>query len=254
MIKISVVSYTNSIPFIYGLDKLKNEFSIDISLDYPSICADKLINNQVDIGLVPVAIIPELKNAQIISDFCIGADGAVSSVLLVSNSPINNINTIYLDYQSKTSINLCRILANEFWNISPKFIHANENYLDELNSNEAAVVIGDRAFEAARKFKHVVDLSLEWKKHTGLPFVFACWVTTNKNLSEFFLNAFNEKMAFGVENREKAISIVSKSSDKDFLINYVNRFISYNLDENKRKALETFWHLMSKYQHSSILS
>jgi chorismate dehydratase len=253
MIKISVVSYTNSIPFIYGLDKLKKEFSIDISLDYPSLCADKLMNNQVDIGLVPVAIIPELKNARIISDYCIGADGAVSSVLLVSNSPVDRIKNIYLDYQSKTSISLCRILASEFWNIKPKYLQAGEHYIQELKSNEAAVVIGDRAFEAARKFKHVVDLSLEWKKYTGLPFVFACWVTTNNDLSKEFLKSFNDNMAFGIENREKAISIVSKSSDKDFLTNYVNRFISYNLDENKQKALETFWHLMSKYQHNSIL-
>jgi len=253
MIKISVVSYTNSIPFIYGLDKLKKEFPIDISLDYPSLCAEKLKNNQVDIGLIPVAIIPELNDAQIISDYCIGADGAVSSVLLVSNSTIHEIDSIYLDYQSKTSINLCRVLAGEFWHVNPKFVNAGENYLKELKDNDAAVVIGDRAFEATRNFKHVVDLSLEWKKYTNLPFVFACWVTTNKNLSYEFLKAFNDNMMFGVENREKAISIVSKSSDKDFLTNYVNRFISYNLDENKQKALETFWHLMSKYQHNSIL-
>ena len=36
--------------------------SIDLQLNYPSLCAEKLLNNEVDIALVPVAIIPQLKN------------------------------------------------------------------------------------------------------------------------------------------------------------------------------------------------
>ena len=80
MYKISVVSYLNSKVFIKGLELSKSDF--DFVLDIPSECARKLRENKVDIGLVPIATIPEIPNANIISDFCISADGAVHSVFL----------------------------------------------------------------------------------------------------------------------------------------------------------------------------
>jgi chorismate dehydratase len=70
--KVSAVSYLNTIPFIYGLKQSKLMDTIDLHLDYPAICADKLINGEVDIALVPVVVIPQLENAYIISDYCFG--------------------------------------------------------------------------------------------------------------------------------------------------------------------------------------
>ena len=58
MIRISAVSYLNTIPFIYGLKQSELIDNIDLRLDYPSVCADKLINNEVDLALVPVVVIP----------------------------------------------------------------------------------------------------------------------------------------------------------------------------------------------------
>ena len=96
MLKISAVSYLNTIPFIHGLKQSELIHNIDLQLDYPSICADKLINGEVDLALVPVAIIPTLKEAHIISDYCIGADGAVDTVCLYSDVPITEIEIIGL--------------------------------------------------------------------------------------------------------------------------------------------------------------
>ena len=71
MINISAVSYLNTTPFIYGLKISKSLYSkINIHLDYPSICADKLINGIVDIGLVPIVSINSLPSADIISNIC----------------------------------------------------------------------------------------------------------------------------------------------------------------------------------------
>ncbi|MBK8584164.1 MAG: hypothetical protein IPN88_01490 [Bacteroidetes bacterium] len=91
MLKISVVSYLNSKPFIYGFNKTNFNSKAAIELDIPSVCADKLLTGKVDIGLVPVAILPKLKDYFIISDYCIGANGPVDSVLLLSNVPLNEI-------------------------------------------------------------------------------------------------------------------------------------------------------------------
>ena len=62
-IKISAVSYTNTIPFIYGLKRSPEVLDlIELSLDVPAVCAIKLIENQVDIGLVPVASLLDIQS------------------------------------------------------------------------------------------------------------------------------------------------------------------------------------------------
>src|SRR5690606_16832675 len=97
-IKISAVSYTNTAPFMYGVHKSASLLNqVELSLDIPSLCAQKLIDNQVDIGLVPVAALLDIPNYEIISDYCIGSIGAVNSVYIFSKIPIDQIDTIRLD-------------------------------------------------------------------------------------------------------------------------------------------------------------
>ena len=83
---------------------------IDLVIDYPANVAKLLVENKIDIGLIPVAAIPLLREHYIISDYCIGCDGEVASVCLFSQVPINEIETILLDYQSKTSVALLQLL------------------------------------------------------------------------------------------------------------------------------------------------
>jgi len=120
-IKISAVSYTNTLPFIYGIENSKIINHIELSKDIPSVCAQKLLENKVDLGLIPVVILPKLNHYEIISDYCIGASGPVKSVILASFKPLNEIKTIFLDYHSRSSVMLTRILANKFWKINVKW-------------------------------------------------------------------------------------------------------------------------------------
>jgi chorismate dehydratase len=116
-LKVSAVSYTNSKPFVFGLLHSDILDKIELSLDIPSVCALKLIENQVDIGLVPVAALLQIPNYHIISDYCIGANGAVDSVFIFSNKPISEIKTLKLDSQSRTSNNLARVLIKITGNV-----------------------------------------------------------------------------------------------------------------------------------------
>src|SRR5436190_18837386 len=95
---------------------------IDLLIDYPANIASLLIKDQIDIGLVPIAVIPSLKEHHIISDYGIGCDGEVASVCLFSEVPLPEIETILLDYQSRTSSALLKILLEEHWKISPKTV------------------------------------------------------------------------------------------------------------------------------------
>ena len=240
MLKISAVSYLNTIPFIHGLKQSELIKTIDLQLDYPSICADKLINGTVDLALVPVAVIPKLKEAYIISDYCIGANGAVDTVCLYSDVPIEEIESIALDYQSRTSVALLKILLKEYWQLNPELKKANVGFEENIKGNHAALVIGDRAFALNTKHAYIYDLSAIWKEMTGLPFVFAAWVANTK-LPKDFIVSFNKALEKGLSNIDKALALEGDSypnckNPED----YLNNKISYNLDVEKQKGMELF--------------
>ena len=165
-IRVSAVSYLNSIPFVYGLENSSIMSQIELSLDIPSECANKLSNFKVDLALVPVAIIPQLKFSEIISPYCIGANGPVETVCLFSQVPLDEIEEIQLDFHSKTSAQLVQLLSKKYWNINPIFKHAKKGFENDLTNRIAGLIIGDRAYQYRKKFKYVYDLSEEWKKYT----------------------------------------------------------------------------------------
>ena len=240
MYKVSAVSYLNTLPFIYGLKTSELINSINLQLDYPAICADKLINSEVDIALVPVTVLPKLKHYNIISNYCIGADGAVDTVCLYSNVPISEIKEIALDYQSRTSVALLKVLLKEYWDLNTELIKAEVGFEDTINGENAALVIGDRAFDLNHKYKYVYDLSALWKEMTGLPFVFACWVAI-KDLPNQFLSDFNAALQNGLNNIDKAILMAvdnypSRVSPEE----YLNNKISYNFNKEKQKGMNLF--------------
>lgn len=243
-IKVSVVSYANSYPFIFGLMNHAVIEQIDLQLDTPSDCANKLLAGEVDLGLVPVAIIPQLTESHIISDCCIGADGAVATVCLFSEVPLSEIDEVILDYQSRTSVQLVQLLAEKHWKITPKWKQADDNFIQDIKGRTAGVVIGDRAFPLRDKFPIIKDLAEEWKNLTGLPFVFACWVS-NRPLDAEFVSGFQEALNFGLSNKKEAIGLFA-NENHETLLWYVEKSISYKLDDKKRQAMKLFHHWLSK--------
>lgn len=210
---------------------------IDLLFDYPANIAARLLNKQIDIGLVPVSVIPLLPEKYIISDYCIGSDGEVASVCLFSDTPLAQIETILLDYQSNTSVALLKLLLKEHWNISPVLVAATEDYEKDINGTTAGLVIGDRAFQQRLRSKYIYDLGLAWKEMTGLPFVFAAWVS-NIALTENFKTAFNRANAFGLDNLNEVIGTVH--SEVFNLDDYYRKNVSYKFDALKEEGLQLF--------------
>ena len=210
---------------------------IELMIDYPSNIASKLINGQIDIGLVPVVTALSLKEHTIISDYCIGCNGAVASVCLFSDVPLNEIRTILLDYQSKTSVALLKILISEHWKISPILIEGTENYQTQITGTTAGLVIGDRAFEQRLKSKYVYDLGLAWKEMTEMPFVFATWIS-NRALSPAFITAFNNANECGLKHLDE---VVAQNPNSVFdLKAYYTRFIQFSFNEKMQMAKDLF--------------
>lgn len=239
--KVSIVSYLNTTPFIYGFKRSPEmENMMDLSLDIPSECARKLKEQEVDIGLIPVAAIPKVQNAEIISDYGIAADGKVHSVLLCSEVPVEQIETIVLDYQSRTSVALCQMLCADHWKIKVKFVNAHVGYETKIKGSKAAVIIGDRTFNLPENINHTYDLSDAWKEWTGLAFVFAAWVA-NKPIEDSFKLHFNAALKKGLNQMEEAIASNQNTTiSKARLRSYLKDDIHFHLNESKLEGMKLF--------------
>ena len=235
-INVGIVNYLNVQPLLYGLQKMPaNEMNLQHF--YPAQVAEKLLDGSIDIGLVPVAIIPQLPFAKIIGNHCIASNNNVASVCLFSKVPLHEISTVLLDFQSRTSVQLVQILFKHFWKKEVQFIPANEHFINEIKDTTAAVIIGDRALQNLQNFPFIYDLAEAWKSFTGLPFVFAAWVS-NKAIESNFIIKFEIANALGLN---KINEIVAKISFPFYdLHKYYTENISYTFDYKKLKGLERF--------------
>lgn len=238
MYEVSAVSYLNTLPFLNGIRNSPISNKIKLIIDNPSRCAENLINNKSDIGLIPTVLLNQLNGYKIITDFCIGADGAVESVCVFSNNKIKEVDKIYVDNHSNTSVSLLKIILREYWEIKPKLISKDLLFSSSINDN-TIMAIGDKAFKFKNKYKYCYDLSLIWKMMTGLPFVFAVWVARN-NISVPFINDFSSSLKKGVSNI-KYIHFFQEQHECPDPKKYLLSNISYHFNEQKRKSINLFF-------------
>jgi len=236
-IRVGAVSYLNTKPLLYGLKRSGLIDRIDLVEEYPARIATMLLNDEIDVGLVPVAIIPQLQDPHIITDYCIGTDGEVASVAIFSEVPMEHVDKVLLDYQSRTSVALAKLLLKEYWKKDVVLEDAGEDFRSFITGTTAGIVIGDRALEQRKYAAYTYDLGTAWKAHTGLPFVFAAWVA-NKQLGEDFEDAFNRANGYGVSHIAEVVA--ENPYDNYNLTKYYTQNISYTLDDWKKEGLALF--------------
>lgn len=236
-IRVGAVSYLNTRPLLFGLKQSGLLEQIELVEDYPARIAEMLLKNEIDVGLVPVVIIPKLKESHIVTDYCIGADNDVASVAIFSEVEMGSIEKVLMDYQSRTSVRLARLLLQEYWKKDVVFEDGGKDFRDSIHGSTAGVVIGDRALEQRKISPYIFDLGAAWKAHTGLPFVFAAWVA-NKKLDEGFVAAFNAANAYGLDHLEEVVA--EHPFGAYDLMTYYTRNISYRLTPQKREGLNLF--------------
>jgi chorismate dehydratase len=244
-IRLSAVSYLNTKPFLYGIFKHKISLDLDIQLDIPSVCASKLEAGKADIALVPVAILPHLSQPTIVTDYCIATPGKVRTVCLFGETPLEEWENLYLDFHSRSSVQLSKILLKEYWQHSPNLLQAEEGFIDEIKGKTGGLVIGDRTFPLHERFPYIYDLGEAWLSHTGLPFVFAAWVT-NQSLPNEFIAELNEALGMGLASIPQLVALMPDEYASFNLTNYFTENIDYQWDEAKRKALNLFCEQLKK--------
>nr|MBS0038429.1 menaquinone biosynthesis protein [Saprospiraceae bacterium] len=237
-IKLAAVEYLNTIPFIKSIERSSLFESVEFILDYPSRCAEHFRDRHVDLALVPVGALHEFSNYQIVTDYCIGCNGKVATVLLVSENPIQDLNTVFLDYQSRTSVRLIQILMRDYWRKNISFSRAEKGYEKEIKGGVGGLIIGDRAFNASGEFPFVYDLGECWKKLTGLPFVFAVWVC-HAGLNSEVPFKLNEAFQLGLSDLDKMNIRFGGLGAKE-IERYFSENIDYLFDEKKKLAMKKF--------------
>jgi chorismate dehydratase len=241
-IRIGAVSYLNTKPLLFGLEQGQLNDEVELLLDYPSNLVRHLKTNQIDIGLIPVGALPSLGEYQIVSDYCIGTESEVASVAVFSEVPMDEIDTVLLDYQSRTSVMLCRILFEKHWKKKVQFIDTqDESYINKISGNVAGLVIGDRALKIRDVFKFKYDLGLGWKEMTGLPFVFAVWVAVNQP-AQAISHAMLDFCAMGLNNLDKVI-LANPYPHYDLDI-YYRQNIAYRLSPEMKRSIDLYLSLL----------
>ena len=242
-IKVAAVSYLNTKPLLYGIEHSDVINDIEIVVDYPSLLARQLQDGTIDMALLPVAAIPGITGAHIVSDYGIATDGNVVSVAIFSQVPMEEIKTIYLDYQSRTSVRLAQLLLQHYWKKEVVFKPAPENFIEYINGENAGVIIGDRALKQLHNFHYIYDLSAAWKDYTGLDFIFAAWVA-NKPLPADFITRFNAANAAGLAHLD---TVIAENPFPYYdLYTYYTDNIKYILDEHKKKGLAKFLEMIQQ--------
>lgn len=239
--RLSIVNYTNTIPFIKALDKYNGKLSLEIIPAIPSECVRLFKENNSDVSLLPVAALSQLIDYKLITDYGIGCDGAVRTVKLLSNKPVEEISKLFLDHHSRTSAQLIQILLRDYWKSSPEIV-SNYNLRDQSDANAAILAIGDKVITLESQYNYQYDLGEIWKKHTGLPFVFAVWVAKTKiaDQVETELQSCFDDLETNLESIKKEIT-----PSLPWTVDYFTKQIKYKLTEEHKKGMQLFLELIA---------
>jgi cyclic dehypoxanthinyl futalosine synthase len=241
-LRVAAVSYLNARPLCDGLE---DHPRIALDLDVPAEIARRIAEDEADVALMPVAAAATLGELRIARGMAIGARGAVRSVIIVSDRPVDELTELSLDLSSRTSVVLARLLLRARRSgKEPRLVGGTpEQAVAAVRGTHGALVIGDPALAVSGRFPHVFDLGEAWLEHTGLPFVFAAWCGRAGALQEDDEQILRDAKDRGMAHRDVFADAHAKSSGlpAPFLRAYVRDAIRYDLGDEERAGLERFF-------------
>lgn len=222
----------------------------DVHYTLPSRCAEELREGNADIGIIPVFAYASIPDLVIIPDVAIATKGVVRSILLISRVPVEQIRSVALDTSSRTSVALTRVLFGKFWGTQPTFLSHDPDVEQMLARCDAALVIGDPALRANTAGYYVYDLATEWKKFTGMPFVFAVWAIRMGSLkgnveATEVVEIFQRSRDHGLQPEHVDVLAREWSPKVGITVQEVRQYLTqnihYHLDAENLKGLALFF-------------
>jgi len=167
MYRFAVLPYCNAAPLVYYISDFCS--SIKLFEKYPREMYDELKSNRVDAALIPIVDFLTNENLRMIPGLGICADGPVESVLLRSQKPLDEVRSIRLFPESRTSNSLIQVLLFQYFGANHDI-----RFTTDDSETDATIMIGDKAL-CEDQTDYTYDLSDMWNRQTNLPFVFAVW-------------------------------------------------------------------------------
>lgn len=239
LLRIGCVQYLNSRPLIHGYDGA-------LVLAHPSELADEFAAGRLDAALVPIFEVLRNPVCPVVDDVAIACDGPVFSVFVECRRPLQEVRTIALDPASRTSVHLLQVLLAEYHGIRPECRRPS----DFAGEADAELLIGNQAIEARladHRSSEVIDLGAEWKRCTGLPFVFAAWAL-KPDLEEQSRvgDGFRALKQNGLRHLEEIIG-TDPLGTPELRRKYLAEHVRFDLREAEKAGIARYRELLQKY-------
>lgn len=247
-IRVGAVSFLNTRPLVRYLDT-QGTPKIRLTLEVPSRLADMMQASELDVALLPSIEYFRGKDYRILPGISLSSNGMVLSVRIYSKVPLESIRKLALDTSSRTSVALTKVLLKRNLGSLPNFVNCSPTTSLCAVDADAILLIGDpaMAFHSDEPV-YTFDLGEEWKKLTGLPFVYAMWVAKPDvelgGLHLILLKARDEGLT-------KLAAIAAEASRETGLreevcFHYLKNIMKYGLGEPEIEALRVFQKLAAE--------
>ena len=250
--RIAASSYLNTAPLIWSFQQGKQRNAVELITDAaPAYCADLLARHEVEAALVPIIEYQRIAEALLVPNVCVGSQQAVRSVVLISkHDDLTRVRRVALDSQSRTSQALVKIIFREFLNFEPVWQAAAPDVQAMLESNDAALMIGDPAMKISCEQFHVFDLAGLWHRFTGTGFVFAMWMTRAGCKDAIRDVDFSGARDEGLEQLERIIDQYERNLNlpRVELRKYLTENISFAVNENLEQGMRLYFELAWKHK------
>jgi chorismate dehydratase len=192
-LRVGRIPYINCYPVYGAVDRGAVRLDATLVDGVPTALNRQMAEGTLDVSVVSaVEYARDAKRYLLLPDLAISCDGPVRSVLLFSKRSATELNgrRVLVSRSSMTSVALLELLFENVWKARPIFVPADAEVVDVERfgdaEHDARLVIGDAALVVGSRlrahrdvpagYSHAYDLGAEWKRWTGLPFVFAVWV------------------------------------------------------------------------------
>lgn len=256
-IRLGQVDYINCLPVYQPVEEGIVPLAAKIVKGPPTKLNRMFINCKLDI--TPISSVEYARNyrqALILPDLSITADGDVMSILLFSKAPVTELDgsKVVLPSSSATSVALLKILLEHYYQVKPEYCTMAPDLGAMLKKADAALLIGDDALLAHQQCRqeqsvlHITDLGAAWKEFTGEKMVYALWVINHdfidrrsadvQEVSDKLLAAKKH----GLANIDRVITVArAKSGLSAELLTQYFRTIKYDFGAEEQKGLMTFY-------------
>lgn len=239
--RVQGVKYLNAWPPLYGL--MLGREPERLRMAPPAVLAQRLLNREADLALAPVATLAR-GAFEIAPGICLGADGEVTSVIIVGECPLEEMELLLLDSASGTSVVLARLLSAHLRRGRTLSVETADHarIARDVRERTGAVIIGDQALAVRHRYPYVLDLGQAWRDWTGLPFVFAAWIAQPGIVNAKVHHMLHDSLAHGLSARREIAHFwaAQEGGDPAVYEHYLTHHMRYRLDERFEAGLREF--------------